>query len=104
MTMDDELILIKKTNEMNEVGDIETTETRTTVLCGVQSVKCSEHYVAEAHGYKPEIVLSVNQYDYDDQEDVEHNGVAYKVIRSYKINKYKSLADFENIELICQRI
>ena len=104
MTFDDELVLIEKVSSTNEIGDPVTTEIRTSVLCGVRSVRQSEHYAAAAHGLQPEIVFVINQYDYSGQKDVEYSGQKYRVIRTYKADKAKDFSDFENIELVCQGV
>ena len=104
MTFDDELILIEKVSNTNDIGDPVTTEIRTPVLCGVRSVSQSEHYAAAAHGLQPEIVFILNQYEYSGQKEVEYEGHKYRVIRIYKINKAKDFSDFENIELVCQGV
>lgn len=104
MTMDDELILIDKSYTTNAIGDSIPTETRTSILCGVQSVTRSEHYAAAARGLQPEIVFVVNQFEYGSQLEVEHGGKRYNVIRSYKPTKANDISDFENLELVCQGV
>jgi SPP1 family predicted phage head-tail adaptor len=101
MTFDYELTLISSTYTVNNIGDSIPTETRTDVLCDVQSVTRSEHYSAAANGLKPEIVFVVNKFEYDGQKEVEFENKRYKVDRAYSPKKSKGIEDFENLELVC---
>lgn len=104
MTFDYELDLISATNTQSELGDPIPNETRITVLCDVLSVTRSEYYAAASHNLRPEIVFSVNMYDYEKQSLVEFEGIKYNVIRTYKSNESKGIGDFETIELVCQGV
>lgn len=101
MTKDYELTLISTTYDENAMGDMIPLETRTDVLCGIQSVTRAEHYSAAANGLKPSIVFVLNKYEYEGQKDVEYEGARYNVDRSYESKKSKGIENFEDIELIC---
>lgn len=102
MAFDHELILIDTVSSVNDIGDSITTEIRTTVLCDEISVTRSEHYSAHARGLRPEKVFVINKHEYSGQDDVEFEGRKYTVIRSFAPKIYKGIADFENLELVCQ--
>lgn len=104
MTFDHELKLISLTYTENELGDRIPDETTTTILCGLRSVTRSEHYAAATHGLRPEIVFVVNRHEYSGQGLVEFNSERYTVIRTYMPGKVKDISDFENLELVCQRV
>lgn len=104
MTFDDELKLIDFTTTENEMGDVISTETFTTILCDVESVTRSEHYAAAANGMVPEVVFIVNKYDYNGQRRVEHDGKRYEVIRHFTKKKAKNISEMDNLELVCQGV
>lgn len=72
-------------------------ETKQTVLCKVQSIKRYEFYKMREAGMSPEIAFVVKGYEYNGQDTVEYLNQRYKVARTYQ-------ADFEEIELICERV
>lgn len=103
-TYDHEAILIGHTVPLDADGIPETDadgnqiiqETRTTILCSLQSVGRSEFYNAAAAGLRPEILLTVHGYEYAGEKRVEFEGITYGVIRTYATG-------FEEIELTCER-
>ena len=104
MTFDHEIKLISITYTENEIGDSIPDETDKAILCGIRSIARSEHYAAAAHGLRPEIVFVVNRHEYEGQRLVEFNLERYTVIRTYMPGKAKDISDFENLELVCQRV
>jgi len=96
-TYDHELILIGWTEGMDEWGNIVPNETRTSVLCRLQSVGRQEFYAAAASGMQPELVFIVHAYEYNNERQVEYEGVKYDVIRTYR-------ASYEEMELVCGRV
>jgi hypothetical protein len=104
MPFDYELSLIQTTYTENELGDAIPNDTETVVLCDFQSVTRSEHYAAQSHDLKPEIVFIVNQYDYEGQRHVKFEGKKYRVIREYRSKTAKDFSHFESIELVCEGV
>lgn len=104
VAFDYELTLINSTYTDNGIGDSIPNESKTVILCNVESVSRHEHYAAAAHELQPEIIFIVNQYDYSGEKEVEFEGVKYYVIRSYKPRQYKGLSDFETLELVCRGV
>ena len=102
--MDYELTLINLEYGENGMGDALEIETEEVVLCDVLSVTRSEHYQAQAHGLKPEIVFRLNQYEYNNQKKVKFEGTYYKIDRTFIPKKSKKIEDFEKIELICSGV
>lgn len=88
--------LIATTYTQDSYGVLRGTETSTTVFCEVASVTQSEFFNGGASGFKPEYRFTVFQFDYEDQKEVEYNGVRYVVYRTY-------LDKSDNIELYCER-
>ena len=105
MTYDHELTLIKHEYPLDEYGNPQTDEngnqiviaTETVVLCGLKSVSRNEFYSAAVNDLKPEHVFVVHGYEYDGQKIVEFEGIRYRTIRTYAV-------DFEEIELICEKV
>jgi len=105
MTYDNELTLIgmiypKDENgnpQTDEVGNQIGEEIKSVVLCGVKSIGRSEFYNAATSGLKPEIIFVVHGYEYFGETQVEYEGTKYKVIRTYSAN-------FEEVELICEKV
>jgi hypothetical protein len=95
------LTLINYLPGENEIGDPIIIEDPTTILCDVLSVQRSEFYQADVKGLKPEIVFSINKYDYSGQGVVEFEGKRYSVIRSYVPKNVKVIGDFDKLELTC---
>ena len=79
----------------NDVGDsIEIYET-TMRLAKLKSIGQKEFYQAQANGLKPEIKFVLPDYlDYDNQEEIIHNGFRYKVLRTFK-------NEDNEIEIVC---
>ena len=97
MTYDSELTLIKLEFIEDEIGNQTPIETRKTVLCNVKSVGRNEFYSAATAGLRPSIVFVMHGYEYNGEQQVEFEGVRYKVIRTYSTN-------FEEVELTCERV
>ena len=67
---------------------------RLPILCKLQSVGRNEFYSAAASGYRPELIFVIHAYEFYDVKQVEFEGKAYDVIRTYR-------RDFEEMELVC---
>lgn len=96
-TYDHELILIAQTMQEDEIGNQVPVETRTTILCSLQSIGRNEFYDAAASGLKPELMFTIHAYEYKGERQVEFEGVKYNVIRTYRAN-------FEELELTCEKV
>ncbi len=96
-TYDNELKLVNNTYKSDELFNQIPDKTRTTILCNVKSINRNEFYNASTAGYKPELTFVIHAYEYEGQQEVEFNGVTYKVMRTYQVG-------FEELELICERV
>lgn len=91
------ITLIKSIYGFDGVGnEIPIGEVRTEVLCAVQSIGQGEFYNAAVTGLKPEKKFIVNPVEYNDEQDLEHDGKEYTVLRTYQ-------ADSERLELTVVR-
>lgn len=92
-----ELILISKTFEFDDIGNQVPIENKTEVFCNVKSVSRSEFYNAATAGLKPSLVFVIHDYEYNNEETVEFENNRYKVIRTYRKN-------IEELELTCEKV
>lgn len=88
------IFLLTTQRTTNEVGDqIETLE-KAMRFAKIKSIGQSEFYQAQAQGLKPEIKFVLADYlDYDNQEELIHNNVRYKVLRTFRTGN--------EIEIVC---
>lgn len=96
-TYDHELVLIGETIEEDEIGNQRPVETRTTILCAVNSAGRSDFYSGAAAGLRPEYVFTIHAYEYGGERIVEYESVRYRVIRTYQTGT-------EEIELTAERV
>lgn len=73
------------------------------VYADKRSITRSEFYNAAQSGMKPEIVFTINRFEYHDEHTVEFGGVLYTVIRTYESNPKSGTAVDETLELVCER-
>lgn len=84
----EELTLIKTTITQDEIGQPIKTETSRNVLAKRNVVGSKEFYNAMAVGIKPTAELQIRLCEYDDEQEVEYNGIRYSIIRTLPINKF----------------
>lgn len=80
----------------DDAGNNIAKTTRVEVLCAVQSIGQGEFYNAAVTGLKPEKKFIINPVEYNDEQDVEHDGKEYTVLRTYQ-------TDTERLELVVVR-
>ena len=86
--------LVTKTSTKNNVGDQIETTVENMRFAKLKSIGQSEFYQAQALGLKPEIKFVLPDYlDYNNQEEVIHNGFRYKVLRTFRTGN--------EIEIVC---
>ena len=91
-----EITLIKTTREQDNKGVWRPTEERRTILCYVNSVTRSEFFEGGRNGLNPEYRFTVFFGDYQGEETLVYNGLAYGIYRTYH-------ADGDNLELYAER-
>ena len=69
----------------------------TKVFCNKKSVGGKEFYQASQQGFKPEIVIEVYLFEYQDHSHVKYRNKLYRIIRHYEKNS-------ETIELVCEAL
>lgn len=86
MNFDNIVLLVGKAeNGKNSYGEIVFKEQITKLFCQKKSVKQSEFFQAAANGFKPEIVLEVNSFEYQNQGTCYFEGQKFKIYRAYPI-------------------
>lgn len=83
-TFDDSIILKKKTKMTtdkygNPVEKYEDTE----LLCNIKSIDRNQFFNAGMKGYKLAYAVSINEFEYEDEEKAELKGKSYEIIRTY---------------------
>ncbi len=106
--MDDVIRLIREdTSGRDKYGNPETVETSREVFCRVYGVTRSEFYQAATADIHPEITFQLSDFlDYEGEKTVEHNGIRYSVIRTYRDPgsfHHRRGMDPNGIELVCGR-
>lgn len=97
-----ELTLISSTITYDEIGNPIETPNNIDIFCDMKSIGRTEFYNAAANGLKPEYILVVHPYEYNDETYIEFSEnekpkQKYKVIKTYKKN-------FEELELTCEKV
>lgn len=89
------LINKKDTGTVNEYGDTIFEDKKTEIFVNVEAVKRSEFYTAQTAGFNPQIVFNIQDYyDYNNQPLIEHEGIVYKIIRTYRTGV--------GLEIVCE--
>lgn len=82
------LSLITLTPTKNEIGEIVYTETSKQVYAKKNVVGTKEFYNATAVGITPTAELQIRQTNYNNEVEVEYNGIRYSVIRTIPKGKF----------------
>lgn len=56
----------------------------TPVFANEESLTRSEFYQAANAGLKPEVMLKIHAYEFDNQEKVKYKGKTYTILRTYE--------------------
>jgi hypothetical protein len=96
MDRSDIITLIRKTYEIDAIGQHVCTEEREEVFCEVRSVGQREWFEAGRNGLKAELQVNMFGFDYHGEEICEFDGVRYGIYRTYRRDK-------DSIELYLER-
>lgn len=77
-------------------GVWQKTKTTRDVFCSVESVSRDEFFEGGRNGFNPQFRMTMFAPDYQDEQEVEYNGKAYGVYRTYYSNT-------DTIELYVER-
>lgn len=92
----DDVVLLRKVTPDIKDGFSTKTATTTEVWAEKQSAKRSEFYAAAGVKRNIDVVFVINALDYSDEEELEHDGNIYDIVRAYQ-------KDLDHIELSCER-
>lgn len=90
MMYDAVIYLVSKvdTGEKDQYGDTLYIDSASPVFAEEKSVGMKEFYQANTNGLKPEIVFELEDYyDYNGQNEIIHEEVRYKILRTYRKGK-----------------
>lgn len=80
--------LVTKTDtQRNDYGEPIYSEKRKRIFAVKKAVRQSEFFQAAAAGFKPEIVLEVNSFEYNNEELCYLEGKCFKIYRAYPISR-----------------
>ena len=96
------LTLISTDVTYDDIGNPVETPKEIDIFCDMKSIGRTEFYNAAANGLKPECILIVHPYEYNNEAYIKFSEDAapkkkYKVIKTYKKN-------FEELELTCEKV
>lgn len=96
------LTLISTAITYDDIGNAIETPIEIDILCDMKSIGRTEFYNAAANGLKPELILIVHPYEYNNETYIkfsedEKPKIRYKVMKTYKV-------DFEKLELTCEKV
>ena len=84
MDRSDVVTLVSYTSAQDEYGVWRKTKTERDVFCSVDSVTRAEFFEGGRNGFNPEYRITMFFADYQGEDEVVYNGVAYGVYRTYK--------------------
>lgn len=96
MDRSDVIELVSVTQEQDEFGVWQSTPTKRTVFCKVESVTRAEYFEGGRNGLNPEYKITMFFGDYAGEDTVIYNGNAYGVYRTYH-------ASTDTLELYVER-
>lgn len=71
----------------NRYGEPTYSEDLYDIYCDKKAVRQSEFFQAAANGFKPEIVLEINSFEYENQEFCYFEGQKFRIYRAYPLAK-----------------
>ena len=83
MDRSDVVTLVGYTQEQDEFGVWRPTPTERDVYCSVESVTRAEFFEGGRNGLNPEYKLTMFYADYNGEDTVVYNGIAYGVYRTF---------------------
>lgn len=83
MDRSDVILLVSYTHTQDAYGVWRKTKTSREVYCSVDSVSRDEFFEGGRNGFNPQYRITMFAPDYQDEEEVEYNGKAYGVYRTY---------------------
>lgn len=96
--MSEVLTLISQIRDTDAYGDPEVKETSREVFARLASVGQKEFYEAHAVGLKPELKFILTDYlDYEGETHAEHNGIRYRVLRTYRKEQELELTVYREV-------
>lgn len=78
--------LVKHTRKPNERGSYDNVTEQRLVFCAKKSITGTEHYSASTLGIQLAMVLVIDPYEYNDEEEVVFEDKKYLIERTYRKN------------------
>lgn len=88
--------LVASSITQDSIGVETITETKTTIpIIRIEDVYAKEFYEANERGYKPSLRLRISTINYNNEEELDYNGVRYSIIRTQDL--------VDELILVCER-
>lgn len=88
--------LITSSITKDSIGVETITETKTTIpIIRIEDVYAKEFYDANERGYRPSLRLRISTLNFNNEEELDYNGVRYSIIRTQDL--------IDELILVCER-
>ena len=88
--------LVKQEFERDEFGVQRETLTERMIYCDIASATRNEVFEGGRNGFKPELKITMFQYEYENESLIRVNNILYSIYRTY-------ITRDDSIELYCER-
>lgn len=75
--------LVGKTYISDAIGNMTEQETITNVFANLKSISAKEFFDGGQNGLKPDKKFIVREFEYNEQNEIDFDGVRYSVYRTY---------------------
>lgn len=102
----DDVVILRKVTPIIKDGFSTKTVTTNEVWAEKQSASRSEFYAAAGINRTIDAVFIINACDFNDEEELEHNGAVYDVVRAFQsgVNTTRSKGlGLDLVQLNCER-
>lgn len=71
----------------DNLGNKDYSKVMTEVFCNVNSVDRNQFYDASTRGYKLSYVITLNEFEYNNEPKILYNDNEYEVVRTYLLDR-----------------
>ena len=93
MTFDETVILIEEieTEEEDDYGNTKCKKVKSEVFCNEKSISRNEFYSASVQDLKLSYILTIHDFEYENQDKVIYKGKELYILKTYKTGEYLEL-------------
>lgn len=98
MTFDEVVVLVdEKGIGVDDYGNTSFKKTKTEVFCNENSISRDEFYSASVQDLKLSYILTIHDFEYENQDKVIYKGKELYILKTYKTGEYLELTVGEKI-------